>query len=138
MIYVYASVSTATEGLSNYVAHLKAAVCKGIVGESIRGAITERPQHKRRMAAFTHDMQRADDGLCLLAEPVVDARSEFAELELAKLCVAAKARGVQSGRKYKVAEHHKRRAKEDHQKNETQRTIARNYNVDQSTTLRLS
>ncbi len=114
MIYGYARVSTDAQDLTNQVAQLKAAGCARIFREKISGATAERPQLKNLMAklasgdvvviaavdrlsrdttdllVIARDMQRAGAGLRSLAEPVVDTTSDFAELVLAMLGVAAK------------------------------------------------
>jgi DNA invertase Pin-like site-specific DNA recombinase len=100
-------------------------------------------------------MQRAGAGLRSLAEPVVDTTSDFAEVVLAMLGVAAKlerrriiertargradarAKGVKFGRKEKLTPHQKREALARLDEGETQRSIARSYNVSQATISRL-
>jgi DNA invertase Pin-like site-specific DNA recombinase len=107
------------------------------------------------LLVIARDMQRAGAGLRSLAEPVVDTMSDFAELVLAMLGVAAKlerrriiertargradaeAKGVQFGRKPKLTPHQQREAIVRVQDGETQRSIARSYNVSQATISRL-
>ena len=180
MIYGYARVSTGAQDLSNQVAQLKAADCEKIYREKMTGAHAERPQLKKLIAALSagdvvvipavdrlsrdttdllviaRDMQRAGAGLRSLAEPVVDTTSDFAELVLAMLGVAAKlerrriiertargradakANGVKFGRKPKLTPHQQREARKRINDGETQRSVARSYNVSQTTISRLS
>ena len=83
-------------------------------------------EHAKRQIA--RDLQKAGAGLRSIAEPVVDTTSDFAELVLAMLGVAAKlerrrikertergradakAKGVKFGRKPKLTEHQRREA----------------------------
>ena len=180
MIYGYARVSTDAQDLAGQLAQLKAAGCEAIFREKIGGDTADRPQLKKLMAALSagdvviipavdrlsrdttdllviaRDMQRAGAGLRSIAEPVVDTTSDFAELVLAMLGVAAKlerrrimdrtargradakAKGVQFGRKPKLTPHQQREAAERLKSGETQRSIARSYNVSQATISRLS
>jgi len=87
---------------------------------------------------------------------VVDTTSDFAELVLAMLGVAAKlerrriiertargradakANGVQFGRKPKLTAHQQREARKRIDAGETQRSVARSYNVSQATISRLT
>src|SRR6266436_5721686 len=180
MIFGYARVSTDAQDLGNQVAQLKTAGCATIYREKISGATAERPQLKKLMAKLTdgdvvvipavdrlsrdttdllviaRDMQRAGAGLRSLAEPVVDTTSDFAELVLAMLGVAAKlerrrimertargradakAKGVKFGRKPKLTPHQQQEARERIAAGERQRSVARSYNVSQATISRLS
>jgi len=179
MIYGYARVSTDAQDLGNQVAQLKAVGCAIIFREKISGATAERPQLKKLMAKLTagdvvvipavdrlsrdttdllviaRDMQRAGAGMRSLAEPVVDTTSDFAELVLAMLGVAAKlerrriiertargradakANGVRFGRKPKLTPHQQKEARQRIDAGETQRSVARSYNVSQATISRL-
>ncbi len=179
MIYGYAGVSTDAQDLTNQVAQLKVAGCEVVYRETISGATADRPQLKKLMAqldagdvviipaedrlskdttdllVIDRDMQRAGAGLRSLAEPVVDTTSDFAELVLAMLGVAAKlerrrivertvrgradakAQGVQFGRKPKLTPHQQREAFQRVAAGETQRSVARSYNVSQATISRL-
>ena len=179
MIYGYARVSTDAQDLASQLAQLKAAGCEKVFQEKVSGVTAERPQLKRLMAALApgdvvvipavdrlsrdttdllviaRDMQQAGAGLRSLAEPVVDTTSDFAEVVLAMLGVAAKlerrriiertargradakAKGVQFGRKEKLTPHQKREALARLDEGETQRSIARSYNVSQATISRL-
>jgi len=105
---------------------------------------------------IARDLQKAGTGLRSLAEPVVDTTSDFAELVLAMLGVAAKLerrrikertalgranaklRGVKFGRKPKLTEHQRREAIKRRDKGEeTLREIAQSYNVSHQTISRL-
>jgi DNA invertase Pin-like site-specific DNA recombinase len=108
------------------------------------------------LMVIARDMQRAGAGLRSLAEPVLDTTGDFAELVLAMLGVAAKlerrrilertergradakAKGVKFGRKPKLTPHQQREARERVSAGETQRSVARSYNVDQATISRLA
>jgi DNA invertase Pin-like site-specific DNA recombinase len=101
-------------------------------------------------------MQRAGAGRRSIAEPFVDTTSDFAELVLAMLDVAAKlerprilertargradakAKGVKFGRKPKLTAHQRREVLERIDAGETQRSVARSYNVSQVTISRLT
>lgn len=114
MIYGYARVSTDGQDLTNQLAQLRAAGCDRTFKEKVSGASADRPQLKKLMGMvgpgdvvivaavdrlsrdttdlliIARELQRAGAGLRSLAEPVVDTTSEFAELVLAMLGVAAK------------------------------------------------
>jgi DNA invertase Pin-like site-specific DNA recombinase len=108
------------------------------------------------LLVIARDMQRAGAGLRSLAEPVVDTTSDFAKLLFAMLGVAAKlerrriaertargradakAKGVRFGRKPKLTGHQRREALERIEAGETQRSVARSYNVSQATISRLT
>jgi DNA invertase Pin-like site-specific DNA recombinase len=108
------------------------------------------------LLVIARDMQRAGAGLRSLAEPVLDTTGDFAELVLAMLGVAAKlerrrilertargradakTKGVKFGRKPKLTLHQQREARERVAAGETQRSVARSYNVDQATISRLN
>jgi DNA invertase Pin-like site-specific DNA recombinase len=106
------------------------------------------------LQVIARDMQRAGAGLRSLAEPVVDTTSDFAEMVLAMLGVAARlgrrrikeraargradAKGVQFGRKPKLTPHRQREARERVAAGEPQRNVARSYNVSQATISRLA
>src|SRR5271169_4903349 len=114
MIYGYARVSTDAQDLTSQLGQLKAAGCEKVYREKITGTTADRPELRKLMAALSQgdvvvipavdrlsrdttdllviarDMQRAGAGLRSLAEPVVDTTSDFAELVLAMLDVAAK------------------------------------------------
>lgn len=97
------------------------------------------------------DMQRARAGLCLLTKPVVDTTSDFAKLVLTMLGIAAKlerrcilnravgeladpkANGVKFGRKLILTSHQQNEARKRIYAGETQRSLARSYQVSQAT-----
>jgi DNA invertase Pin-like site-specific DNA recombinase len=179
MIYGYARVSTDAQDLATQLADLKAAGCAKVFQEKLTGANAERPQLKRMMAALdpgdmviitavdrlardptdlmvlARDMKQAGAGLRSLAEPALDTTSEFAEIILAMLGVAAKlhrkrilentargrdhakAQGVKFGRKPKLTPHQQREAVARIAAGEPQRSVARSFNVHQSTIARL-
>ena len=105
---------------------------------------------------IARDMQRAGAGLRSIAEPVVDTTSDFAELVLAMLGVAsklerrrilertargradAKAKGVKFGRKPTLTAHQQQETRQRLAAGETQRSVARSYNVSQATISRLT
>ena len=105
------------------------------------------------LLVIARDRQRAGAGLRSLAEPVVNTTSDFAVLVLAMQGVAAKperrriiertargrvdAKGVKFDRKPKLTPHQAREAQERVASGETQRSIARSYNVSQATISRL-
>jgi DNA invertase Pin-like site-specific DNA recombinase len=104
---------------------------------------------------IARDVQRAGAGIRSLAEPFLDTTSDFAEIVFAILGVAAKlerrrilertargradaqAKGVKFGRKPKLTPHQQREARKRIATGETQRSVARSYNVSQSTISRL-
>jgi DNA invertase Pin-like site-specific DNA recombinase len=180
MIFGYARVSTDAQDLTAQLKDLKMAGCERVFKEKVTGATADRPQLKKLMAIVGHgdvviiaavdrlsrdttdlmviarDLQRAGAGLRSLAEPVVDTTSDFAELVLAMLGVAAKlerrrikertargradtkANGVKFGRKPKLTPHQQREAiKRRDEERETLRSIGRSYNVSAATISRL-
>lgn len=101
-------------------------------------------------------MQSKGAGIRSLAEPFLDTTSDFAEVVLAILGVAAKlerrcilertargrddakAKGVKFGRKPTLTPHQQREARARVEADETQRSVARSYNVSQATISRLA
>ena len=181
MIFGYARVSADAQDLTSQLAQLKAAGCERVFREKISSATAEKPQLKKLMAMIGHgdvliipavdrlsrdtmdlliiarDLQEAGAGLRSIAEPVVDTTSDFAELVLAMLGVAAKlerrrikertargradakAKGVKFGRPAKLTSHQKREAIQRRDKEgETLRSIGRSYNVSAATISRLA
>ena len=108
------------------------------------------------LLTLARDTQQAGAGLRSLAEPVLDTTGDFAELVLAMLGVAAKlerrrilertargradarAAGVKFGRKPTLTPHQQQEARRRIEEGETQRSIARSYNVSQATISRLA
>ena len=114
MILGCARVSTDAQDLTSQLAQLKAVGCERVFREKISGATAQRPQLKKLLATvgqgdvviipavdrlsrdttdllvIARDLQKAGAGLRSIAEPVVDTTSDFAELVLAILGVAAK------------------------------------------------
>ena len=181
MIYGYARVSSDSQDLTAQLADLKAAGCARILHDKLTGLNADRPRLKRMLKALdagdvvvitaadrlardttdllviARDIERAGAGLRSLAEPYIDTTSEFKEIVLAALGVAAKlehrrilartargradakAKGVKFGRKPKLTQHQKREAVHRRDKDgETLRSIARSYNVSAATISRLS
>src|SRR5262249_28629854 len=107
------------------------------------------------LLVIARQVQRVGAGIRSLAEPFLDTTSDFAEVIFAILGVAAKlerrrilertargradakANGVKFGRKPKLTAHQQREALARVAKGETQRSIARSYNVSQATISRL-
>jgi DNA invertase Pin-like site-specific DNA recombinase len=103
------------------------------------------------LLVIAREMQRAGVGMKSLAEPLLDTTSDFAETIFAILGVVtklerrrifertargraeAKERGVMFGRKPKLTSHQQRKARARVAKGETQRSLARGYNVSQTT-----
>ena len=104
---------------------------------------------------IAREMQKAGAGIRSLAEPFLDTTSDFAEIIFAILGVAAKLerrgilertargradakeKGVKFGRKPILTPHQQREARKRLEAGETQRSVARSYNVSQSTISRL-
>ena len=107
------------------------------------------------LLVIAREMQRAGAGIRSPAEPFLDTTSDFGEIIFAILGVAAKlerrrilertargradamARGVKIGRKPILTPHQQKEARKRLEAGETQRSIARSYNVSQSTISRL-
>jgi DNA invertase Pin-like site-specific DNA recombinase len=106
---------------------------------------------------IAREPEKAGAGLRSIAEPLIDTTSDFKEVILAILGVAAKlerrrikertehgradakAKGVKFGRKPKLTEHQKKEAiKRRDKEAETLRSIARSYNVSAATIQRLT
>lgn len=180
MIYGYARISTAAQDLTTQRAQLVAAGCEKIVCEQMTGTHADRSKLRKILTALqpgdmivtpavdrisrdttdllviARQMKEAGAGLRSLAEPFLDTTSDFAEIVLAILGVAAKlerrrilertangratakAQGVKFGRKPTLTPHQQREAAARVAAGEPQRAVARSYNVSQSTISRLS
>lgn len=179
MIFGYARVSTAAQDLTTQRAQLDRAGCERVYFEKVTGTHANRPELRKLLAGLepgdvvitpavdrlsrdttdlmviARQMKEAGAGLRSLAEPFLDTTSDFAEIVLAILGVAAKlehrrikermaegratakAQGVKFGRRPKLTPHQQREAAARVAANEPQRSIARSYNVSQSTIARL-
>jgi DNA invertase Pin-like site-specific DNA recombinase len=107
------------------------------------------------LLVLAREMQCKGAGIRSLAEPFLDTTSDLAEIVFAILGVAAnlerrrilertargradaKAKGVKFGRKPKLTPHEQREVQQRLAAGETQRSIARSYNVNQATISRL-
>jgi DNA invertase Pin-like site-specific DNA recombinase len=107
------------------------------------------------LLVIAREMQSTGAGIRSLAEPFLDTTSDFAEIVFAILGIAvklerqrilehtargradAKAKGIRFGRKPKLTLHQQQEARERIAAGETQRSVARSYNVGQSTISRL-
>jgi DNA invertase Pin-like site-specific DNA recombinase len=108
------------------------------------------------LLVIAREMQRAGAGIRSLAEPYLDTTSDFAEIVYAILGVAAKlerrrileriarrradakAKGVKFGRKPILTPNQQQEARKRLEAGETQRSVARSYNISQSTISRLT
>jgi DNA invertase Pin-like site-specific DNA recombinase len=108
------------------------------------------------LLVIAREMQRAGAGIRSLAKPFLDTTSDFAEIIFAILGVAAKLerrrilertargradakeKGVRFGRKPILTPHQQKEARQRIAAGETQRSVARSYNVSQSTISRLT
>jgi DNA invertase Pin-like site-specific DNA recombinase len=102
-----------------------------------------------------HEVKLSEAAFRSIAEPLVDTSSELAEVVIAVLGIAAKwergriiarttagrvqakADGVKFGRKPSLTPHQMREATQRVANGETQRAVARSYNVSQATISRL-
>lgn len=180
MIYGYARVSTNAQDLANQLDQLKAAGCERIFHDKLSGLTKERPQLKRLLQAaalgdtviipaidrlsrdtadlltIARDLKAAGVGLRSLAEPVIDTTSEFSDIVLAVLGLAAKlehkrirertaigraaakAAGKRLGRAPKMTPAQIKEAIQRREAGlETLATIGRSYNASASTISRL-
>ena len=180
MIYGYARVSTSAQDHANQLDQLKTAECERIFHDKLSGLTKERPQLKKLLAAaalgdtviipaidrlsrdtadlltIARDLKAAGVALRSLAEPLIDTSSEFADIVLAVLGLAAKlehkrirertaigraaakAAGKRLGRAPKMNLDQIREAiKRRDAGNETLATIGRSYAVSAATIMRL-
>ena len=124
MIYGYARVSSNGQDLAQQLAQLDAAGCTKVYREKVSAATAERPQLKRaigaldagdvlmvtatdRLARNTRDLlnilyavTEAGAGFRSIAEPMVDTTSQFAEVVIAVLGIAASYEGAPQGLSY--------------------------------------
>lgn len=118
-------------------------------------AVDRLSQDTTDLLVIARDIQQAGAGLRSLAAPVLDTTGDFAELVLAMLGVAAKlerrrladrtARGradakaaeVKFDRKPSLTLHQQREARQRIDEGETQRSVARSFNVSHATISRL-
>lgn len=180
MIYGYARVSTTAQDTATQIAQLKAEGCEAVFHDKLSGLNTQRPQLARLLKTARHgdtivipaidrlsrdtadlltiarDLKAAGIGLRSIAEPVIDTTSEFSDIVLAVLGMAAKlehkrlrertaagrakakADGVKFGRKQKLTPHQQREA--IHRRDvdgEPRKSIAKSYNVSPQTISRL-
>ena len=180
MIYGYARVSSTGQDLARQLVQLDAAGCTKIYREKVSAATAERPQLKRAIGALDagdvlmvtstdrlarntrdllnilHAVKEAGAGFRSIAEPMVDTTSQFAEVVIAVLGIAAsyerqritertaagrvqaKARGVKFGRRAALTAHQQSEALQRLAAGDTQRTVAALLGVDQATISRLS
>ena len=180
MIYGYARVSSSGQDLAQQLAQLDAAGCTKIYREKVSAATAERPQLKRAIGALDagdvlmvtatdrlarntrdllnilHAVKEAGAGFRSIAEPMVDTTSQFAEVVIAVLGIAAsyerqrinertaagrvqaKARGVKFGRRAALTPHQQTEALQRIAAGDTQRTVAALFDVDQATISRLA
>lgn len=180
MIYGYARVSSNGQDLAQQLAQLDAAGCTKVYREKISGATAERPQLKRAIGALDagdvlmvtstdrlarntrdllnilHAVKEAGAGFRSIAEPMVDTTSQFADVIIAVLGVAAsyerhritertaagrvqaKARGVKFGRRAALTPHQQSEALQRLAAGDTQRTVAALLGVSQATISRIS
>ena len=179
MIYGYARVSSNGQDLAQQFAQLDAAGCTKIYREKVSAASAERPQLKRAIGALDagdvlmvtatdrlarntrdllnilHGVKEAGAGFRSIAEPMVDTTSQFAEVVIAVLGIAAsyerqritertaagrvqaRGRGVKFGRKSALTPHQQAEALDRLAAGDTQRTVAALFNVSQATISRL-
>jgi DNA invertase Pin-like site-specific DNA recombinase len=118
-------------------------------------AVDRLARDTRDLLNILHEVRAGGSGFRSLAEPMVDTTSELSEVVIAVLGIAArwersriiertaagraqaKIQGVKFGRHAKLTPHQQREALARLSEGETQRTVARSYNVSQATISRL-
>lgn len=118
-------------------------------------AVDRLARDTRDLLNILHDVKQAGAGFRSLTEPLVDTTSELADVVIAVLGIAAKwerarllertaagrahakAQGVKFGRKQRLTGHQQQEALARLSAGEPQRSVARSYNVSQSTISRL-
>ena len=180
MIYGYARVSTTGQDLAHQLAQLEGAHCAKVFREKATGANADRPQLRRAIAALDHgdvlivtaidrlarntrdllnilhEIREAGAGFRSLAEPMVDTTSEFADVIIAVLGIAAswerariverttagrqqaRARGVKFGRKARLTRYQELEALAKLAAGDTQRSVAALFGVSQATISRMA
>src|SRR3546814_5625287 len=180
MIYGYARVSSNGQDLAQQLAQLDAAGCTKIYREKVSAATAERPQLKRAIGALDagdvlmvtatdrlarntrdllnilHAVKAAGAGFRSIAEPMVDTTSQFAEVVILVLGLAAsserqritertdagrvqaKARGVKVGRRAALTTHQPAAALQRLAAGDTPRTVAAWSELGQATKSRLA
>ena len=130
--------------------------CLGPGDVVITPAVDRLSRNTTDLLVIAREMQRAGAGIRSLAEPFLDTTSDFAEIIFAILGVAAKLerrrilertargradakeRGVKFGRKPILTPHQQKEARKRLETGETQRSVARSYNVSQGTISQLT
>jgi DNA invertase Pin-like site-specific DNA recombinase len=125
------------------------------LADTIIPAVDRVPRDTTDLLVIARDMQRAGAVLRSLAEPVIDTTSNFAELGLAMLGVAAelehrrikertargradaKANGVKFGRKLSLTPRQQQETRRRIDAGKTQRSVVRSCNVSQASKSRL-
>ncbi len=135
---------------------LKRAIAALDAGDVLMATSTDRlARNTRDLLNILHAVREAGAGFRSIAEPMVDTTSQFAEVIIAVLGVAAsyerhritertaagrvqaKARGVKFGRRAAVTPHQQAEALQRLAAGDTQRTVAALLGVDQATISRL-
>lgn len=143
-------------GASADRSQLKRALKSLVAGDVLMVTAVDRlARDTRDLLNILHDVRQVGAGFRSLSEPLVDTTSELAEVVVAVLGIAArwersrivertavgraqaKAQGVRFGRRAKLTPHQQREAIARLYEGETQRSVARSFNVSQATISRL-